>query len=98
MSEIIVRGTNSQRKRGGILGVEVTTMYAGGSRKQGRVSARTSRKGARAGCVDWAHEHVGKARGHADPTARHEQGQERTGRGVTRADGRGTPVRGWSAR
>ena len=92
-----MRSTGGQRKRGGILGAEVTTMYVGGSRRQGRISVWTSRRGARAGCVDWAHGHVGKARGHMDLTARREQGRERTGRSVTRADGRGTPVREWSA-
>ena len=60
-------------------------MYAGGSRKQGHVSALTSREGVRTGCVDRASGCEGKARGHADRTARHERG---TGRGVTRTGGR----------
>ena len=92
-----MRGTGGQRKRGEILGAEVTMMYVGGSRRQGRLSVWTSRKDTPAGCVDWAHGHLGKARGHADLTARHEQGRERTGRDVTRADGRGMPVREWRA-
>ena len=87
-----MRGMGGQRKRGGILCAEVTAMYAGGSRRQGRVSAWTSHRDTPAGCVDWVHGHVGKARGHTDPIGRHEQGWERMGRGVTRADGRGTDV------
>ena len=59
-------------------------MYAGGSRKQGHVSALTSREGVLSGCVDRASRCVGKARGHADRTARHERGA-RARAGASRA-------------
>ena len=59
-------------------------MYAGGSRKQGHVSALTSREGVRTCCVDRASGCVGKASGHADRTARHERGA-RAQAGASRA-------------